>query len=163
MKVLTPQAGGSRTRTDFQRDPKLEMSATWVRAVASDSLNSHFGLPVLSELFRRVSSELKKAGFNVIEDVSTEPLEGYGILACLEVYRKAKDGARNPEELGMISLYSKDGSPAIIRLSPWASGSSSEFLGALARATESLIESFPPLISRSELKMQVHTGHSPFE
>jgi hypothetical protein len=161
LKVLTSQAGGSNTKKDFQLDPKLDMTATWVKAVASDQINVHFGLPVLSELFRRVASELKKAGFDVIEDINTEPLQDFSILSCFEVYHKPKDGARNPEELGIVSLYSKEGAPAIFKLSPWASGSSAELLGALARATESLIESLPASVNQSNFQIQVFTGHSP--
>jgi hypothetical protein len=160
LKFSAPQAASSKTR-NFQRDPKLDMSATWVRAAASSDPDRHFGVPVLSELFRRVASELKKAGFSVIDDINTEPLEGYGIIACLEVYRKPSDGARTPEELGMISLYSKEGKPAIMKLSPWAPGSSAEFLDALAKANESLIESLASHEGRSELQVQVHAGHSP--
>lgn len=158
-KLLAPQRGKAPERK-ISADPKLDMAATWVRAEVSENLRERFRNPVPSELFIRVLSELKKAGFDVVEDVLTEPLAGHAVAACAEVYHKIGEGARNPEEVGMVSLYSKDGKPSIVKLSPWAAGSSPLLIDALSRAVESLIGAASPS-EGSEIGIKVHSGLSP--
>lgn len=158
-KLLAPQRGKAPERK-ISADPKLDMASTWVKAEASADIRERFRNPVPGELFIRILSELKTAGLDVVEDILTEPLEGYKVVACAEVYHKAGNGARNPEEVGMVSLYSKGDAPSIVKLSPWAAGCSGVLIDAFSRAVESLIGSASPA-EGSEISIKVHSGFSP--
>ncbi|HSB47801.1 MAG TPA: hypothetical protein VLD37_07355 [Candidatus Bilamarchaeum sp.] len=145
---------------DFRQDPKLEMSPTWVRAGASDEVERQLGKAAIAELYVKIARELRRAGYDTTSDLQTEPLEGYSVLSCFSVNMHPK-GSREPEQVGMVSLYSIGGAPGLLKLNPHAGGGWDALHQALTEAVGSLIESLPHPPGSGSIDIRISEGNSP--
>ncbi len=105
----------------------------------------------LGRTFRSLAKELSRMGLECDSDLQTEPHKDLRLVNFFEVYYQP-EGAREPEGLGMVSLYHDEEGRALIKMSHYSQGAADIFRKALAGAIEREIGA---LASSGPLELEV--------
>ena len=127
---------------------KAEQFPIWVSIEGADRVK---------DAFRLLYHELRKAG-TCYTDIQSDPHPALVLIDYFEVSRR-EEGKREPEALGMVSLYGRGSKePAVIKISPECPAYSSLFLKALEGVVEGLIGK---MAGGGDLDIRVAQQHGP--
>jgi hypothetical protein len=89
----------------------------------------------MGRVFRTLARELSSSGFKCDSDLQTEPHANLRIANFFEVFFQP-EGAREPEHVGMVTLYHDEEGNAAVKMSHYMPGAADIFRKALTRAIE---------------------------
>lgn len=108
------------------------------------------------QLFAMFRIELESSGYKTPSDLQCEPHERYRLLDFYEV-RKASEGKREDESIGMVSLYAEGDVPKLIKISLEESASLEGMLSLLGNALSSVVRAK----AGTNLDIHVSEGEEP--
>ncbi len=110
-------------------EPMLDRFPIWASARDPEQTKS---------LFRELPGEFRRAGFACDQDLQSDPHKSLEIVDYFQVFLFPKD-AREPEAIGMVTLYREAQGGAVIKMNSECAGASSVFRKALSGAIERVL------------------------
>ena len=128
-KLVALEGGASGARNAPKAEPlaeNIDRHPIWVHVPDKGKLTG---------IFRALARELDSQGLKCDRDLQTEPHAGLDIVDFFEVFL-CKENKRQPEIVGMVTLYTDGEGKAVMKISPQSSALAQMFRSALARSIE---------------------------